>query len=111
EMMGGLPERSGRLSLRRTGRLVRDDYRVEKLLYESQPGMFVTANLYVPTTGRPPYPAVLHSTGHSVAAKNRAFYQTLSIGLVKHGFVVLTYDPAGQGERRIFYDPELEDSK
>ncbi len=111
EMMGGLPEKSGRLSLRRTGRLERDGYRVEKLLYESQPGMFVTANLYVPTTGRPPYPAVLHSTGHSVAAKNRAFYQTLSIGLVKHGFVVLTYDPAGQGERRIFYDPELEDSK
>lgn len=111
EMIGGLPEASGKLSLRRTGRLERDGYRVEKLVYESQPGMLVTANLYVPETGKAPYPAVLHSTGHSVSAKNRAFYQTLSIGLVKHGFVVLTYDPAGQGERRIFYDPDLQDSK
>ena len=59
--------------------------------------MWVTANLYVPQTGRPPYPAVLHSTGHSQSAKNRSFYRTLSIGLVKHGFVVLTYDPLGQG--------------
>ena len=34
-----------------------------------------------------------------------AGYQSLGLGLVKHGFVVLTYDPAGQGERGIFYDP------
>jgi hypothetical protein len=54
---------------------------------------------------------VLHPTGHSTAAKARAFYQTLSLGLVKQGFVVLTYDPLGQGERRLFYDRDLEDSK
>ncbi|HSO93319.1 MAG TPA: acetylxylan esterase, partial [Candidatus Dormibacteraeota bacterium] len=71
----------------------------------------MTANLYIPQTGKPPYPAVLHPTGHSVQGKARAFYQTLSIGLVKSGFVVLTYDPLGQGERRLFYDPSLEDSK
>ena len=46
-----------------------------------------------------------------MAAKARASYQTLSLGLVKNGFVVLTYDPLGQGERRIYYDAGLGDSK
>ncbi|MCX6624184.1 MAG: acetylxylan esterase, partial [Acidobacteria bacterium] len=110
-MIGGLPEPAPSLALRRTGSLDRDGYRVEKVIFEGQPGMFITANLYVPKTGKPPYPAVLHSVGHSPSAKNRAFYQTISIGLVQHGFVVLTYDPSGQGERRIFWDRELEDSK
>jgi dienelactone hydrolase len=109
-MIGGLPERTP-LHLRTTGTLDRDGYRVEKLVYESQPKFYVTANLYVPTAGAPPYPAVLQPTGHSASAKNRAFYQSLALGLVKQGFVVLTYDPLGQGERRIFYDPELEDSR
>jgi dienelactone hydrolase len=110
-MVGGLPSERTPLNVRVTGTLDRTDYKVEKLIFESQPGVYVTANLYVPKTGTPPYPAVLHSTGHSVAAKARAFYQTLSLGLVKKGFVVLTYDPLGQGERREFFDPALQDSK
>ena len=110
-LIGGLPEERQALHLKRTGRLDRGDYRVEKIVFESLPNFYVTANLYIPQRGKPPFPAVLHPTGHSVAAKNRAFYQTLSIGLVKHGFVVLTFDPIGQGERRIFYDRELETSK
>ena len=109
--LGGLPDRRSALHLRRTGTLDRGDYRVEKIIFESLPNMYVTANLYLPQTGRPPYPAVLHPTGHSVSAKNRAFYQTLSIGLAKQGFVTLTYDPIGQGERRVFYDTDLGDSK
>jgi dienelactone hydrolase len=110
-MIGGLPADRTPLNLRRMGRIDRGDYRVEKIIFESQPKFYVTANLYIPQTGKPPYPAVVHPTGHSVSAKARAFYQTLSLGLVKHGFVVLTYDPLGQGERRIFYDRDLEDSK
>lgn len=111
KMIGGLPEERPPLSVERTGRLDRGEYRVEKIIFQSQPGLYITANLYIPQTGQGPFPAVLHSIGHSLAAKNRAFYQTLSIGLVKHGFVVLAYDPVGQGERRIFYDKDLEDSK
>jgi hypothetical protein len=110
-MLGELPEHRTPLNLRRVGRLDRGDYRVEKIIFESLPKAYVTANLYIPQTGRPPYPAVLHPTGHSVSAKNRAFYQTLSIGLAKQGFVTLTYDPIGQGERRVFYDADLGDSK
>jgi cephalosporin-C deacetylase-like acetyl esterase len=111
KMLGGLPIERAPLNIRRMGTLDRASYRVEKIVFESLPGMYVTGNLYIPQTGQPPYPAVLQPTGHSTTAKNRAFYQTLAIGLAKQGFVVLTYDPLGQGERRVFYDAELEDSK
>jgi cephalosporin-C deacetylase-like acetyl esterase len=110
-MLGGLPQERTPLNLRRTRAIDRGDYRIEKLIYESLPKFYVTANLYVPQAGHSPYPAVLQPVGHSVQAKARAFYQTLALGLVKSGFVVLTYDPVGQGERRIFYDVDLEDSK
>jgi dienelactone hydrolase len=110
-MLGGLPAERSPLNVRVTGTLERDGYRVEKIVYESQPKLYVTAALYVPTTGKGPYPAVLQSIGHSPSAKARRFYQTLPIGLVKSGFVVLSYDPAGQGERKMFFDADLGDSK
>lgn len=110
-MLGGLPKGRSPLNVRKVGVIDHEDYRIEKIIYESLPGFYVTANLYVPEGGKPPYPAVLQPTGHSLAAKARAFYQNLGLGLVKNGFVVLTYDPVGQGERRIFYDPALGDSK
>ncbi len=110
-MMGELPGERSPLNVRRIGTIDRGDYRIEKIIYESLPQFYVTANLYVPQTGQPPYPAVLQPTGHSLSAKARAFYQNLGLGLVKNGFVVLTYDPTGQGERRIYYDPALGDSR
>lgn len=111
QMMGGLPGAKTPLNLRTTGTIERDDYRVDKIVFESQPRLYVTANLYVPRGGKPPYPAILHPTGHSVGAKTTSFYQGISLALVKSGFVVLVYDPIGQGERRIFYDSDLADSK
>jgi len=108
--IGSLPEERSPLHLRRLGTLERGDYRVEKIRYESLPNFYVTANLYVPQGGKPPYPAVLQPTGHSLAAKARTFYQDLCLGLVKQGYVVLVYDPLGQGERQVFYDARLEGS-
>jgi hypothetical protein len=110
-MMGGLPNERSPLNLRITGVIDHGDYRVEKIIYESLPKFYVTADLYVPQTGHSRYPAILQPTGHSLSAKARAFYQDISLGLVKSGFVVLTYDPVGQGERVIFYDSALEGSK
>src|SRR5436305_8450723 len=46
-LAGGLPERTP-LAVRTTGAFERARYRVEKLVYESRPGFFVTANLYLP---------------------------------------------------------------
>ena len=111
KMVGGLPTAKTPLNLQRTGAIERTDYQIQKIIFESSPRFFVTGDLYIPKQGKKPFPAVLQPTGHSTAAKARAFYQTLALGLVESGFVVLTYDPLGQGERRVFYDSALEDSK
>src|SRR5205814_4491721 len=50
-------------------------------------------------------PAVISPCGHSAVGKAAPAYQILHINLVRRGFVVLTYDPVGQGERSQFWDP------
>ncbi|MCP5119100.1 MAG: hypothetical protein GY953_50510, partial [bacterium] len=111
DFIGGLPSRHTPLNLRRTGTLERDGYRIEKIVYESLPNFYVTANLYIPTAGSGPYPAVLQPLGLSQTAKARGLYQSLSVGLASHGYVVLTYDPIGQGERTIFHDEQTKTSR
>jgi cephalosporin-C deacetylase-like acetyl esterase len=54
---------------------------------------------------------VLSPCGHSAEGKAAAAYQTLHINLVKRGYVVLTYDPVGQGERSQFWDADKEKSR
>jgi pimeloyl-ACP methyl ester carboxylesterase len=72
-------------------------------LYESQPRLFVSANLYVPE-GRGPFPAVLFQSGHSWEGKAYPSYQRCCQGLAQLGFVVLAFDPIGQGERINYLD-------
>lgn len=100
--LGGFPKRT-LLNAKVTGRMVVDDYRIEKLYFESQPGLHVTATLYLPQ-GKGPFPVVLHPTGHSASAKNRELYQQASIVIVKGGCAVFCYDPIGQGERKQLFD-------
>jgi dienelactone hydrolase len=97
-LIGGPLERTP-LNPRVTGSLERDAYRVEKILYESRPGLFVSANLYVPKRGSKPFPAALFQSGHAWEAKAYPSYQRCCQGLVQLGFVVLAFDPMGQGER------------
>ncbi len=104
ELIGGLPAERKPLNARVTGEFARQDYVVRKLIFESLPEFYVTANLYVPTTAKPPYPAVLSPCGHSRNGKDYDVYQHLYVGLVKRGYVVLTWDPLGQGERIQYWD-------
>jgi hypothetical protein len=97
-LAGTLPERSP-LNIRTVGAVERDRYRVEKLVYESRPGLFVTANLYLPRTGSTPHPGVLFQMGHSAPGKAYPLYQRCCQGLVQLGYEVLACDPIGQGER------------
>lgn len=100
--LGGFPKRTP-LNAKVTERMAVDDHRIEKLYFESQPGLHVTATLYLPK-GDGPFPAVLHPTGHSPSAKNRQLYQQACIVIVKGGCAVLCYDPIGQGERKQLFD-------
>jgi dienelactone hydrolase len=101
KIAGGAPERTP-LNARTVGSFERPEYRVEKVVYESRPGFHVPANLYVPLAGKPPYPGILFQLGHSANGKAYDSYQRCCQGLVKLGFLVLAFDPMGQGER-IYY--------
>jgi cephalosporin-C deacetylase-like acetyl esterase len=109
DAMGGFPEKTP-LNPRITGRLQRDGYRIELLVFESMPKFYVTANVYVPTGAPGPFPAIVGTAGHSVTGKAIGTYQQAWIGLVKRGFVVLAFDPPGQGERLEYFDPKLKRS-
>jgi dienelactone hydrolase len=97
-LAGGQPERTP-LNARKTGQFTRPGYTLEKLIYESRPGVFVSANLYIPTAGKPPYPGVLFQMGHSGQGKAYPSYQKCCQGLARLGYLVLAFDPMGQGER------------
>lgn len=96
-IFGPWPHRT-QLNVQVTGRLERRGYAIEKLIYESRPGYYVTANLYVPT-GKGPFPVVLQPCGHSPNGKAYGTYQTLCRSFARKGFMVLIYDPVSQGER------------
>ncbi len=96
-VLGPLPVRTP-LRAQVTGKLARDQYRIEKIIYESQPNHHVTANLYVPAS-KGKKPGVLLFCGHEQEAKATVSYQKTAILLAQHGFVVLVIDPISQGER------------
>jgi cephalosporin-C deacetylase-like acetyl esterase len=109
--VGGLPSERTPLNARTVATLDRDGYRIEKIVFESQPRFYVTANLYLPKTGRAPYPAVLFPLGHEAGAKAHVTWQYLLVTLAKRGYVCLAWDPVGQGERVQMFDPDLGESK
>ena len=97
-ILGQMPEKTP-LNAKVAGVIRCDGYRIEKVVYEARPHHRVTANLYVPTTGKGPFPAVAVPCGHTANGKASGAYQSVCILLAKNGFVVLIYDPICQGER------------
>ena len=96
-----LPDQKTPLNARVTGRLEREEYVVEKLLFESRPSFFVSANLYLPKGFSGPRPAILNVLGHNGAGKMSKEKQRRCIAQAKRGFVAMIIDGIGQGERRI----------
>lgn len=107
QSIGGLPERTP-LNPQVTGTIGRDGYRVEKVLFESQPKHFVSALLFLPDAQRfkPPYPGVLVPCGHAKNAKGHDDYQTVGALLALHGMAALVFDPIDQGERGQYLGPD-----
>ncbi len=95
--LGGFPERTP-LNPQIVGKEDRDGYRIEKVIFESQPRHYVTAILYLPDA-EPPYPGVLVPCGHSANGKARDLYQRAPILIALSGMAALCYDPIDQGER------------
>src|SRR5216117_641479 len=103
-ILGGLPDYKGPLNPRTTGRIQNESYTIEKVIFESLPGWFVTANLYRPNQpGR--YPGILLQSGHTQEGKPEP--QRLAANLALKGFVSLAFDPVGQGEREQTYNRDF----
>jgi len=103
-MMGGLPRVRTPLRARIVGNIPMNGFHIRKVIFESLPGIYVTALLYMPDdreAGKK-HPAILVPAGH--ATDGKVHYQGLCQRLVQRGYVVLTWDPVGQGERSQFWD-------
>ena len=109
EMVGGLPSERTPLHPRIAGTVQMDGFRIEKLIFASLPGFYVSALVYVPEDKNKKHPAILVPSGH--AANGKVHYQALCQRLVQRGYVVLCWDPVGQGERSQFWDAKAGKSR
>ena len=80
-------------------------------MFQSRPNFWVTGNLYVPATGTGPFPGIISPCGHYQLARMEPEYQFAYMNLVRAGFVVLAYDPVGQGERRQYWNPQTNETE
>jgi len=97
---GGFPETPCELQPRVLREFVRDGYRVEVLMFQTRPNIWMTANGYFPDKpGR--HPAILNVHGHWRGAKQDPVLQARCISAVRQGYVVLCVDAFGAGERGI----------
>jgi acetyl esterase/lipase len=87
-----------------TGRLEHADFTVEKLHFQSKPGLYVTGNLYLPKDLKTPAPAVLYLCGHArmmgegVSYGNKTGYQHWGSWFARNGYVCLLIDTVQLGE-------------
>lgn len=82
-----------------TGTIDGGDIIIEKVLYESLPGLYVTALLYRPKEIAGPLPAVLCLNGHWPEAKFTDHIQMRCQSLAKMGVIAFCQDVIGTGER------------
>ncbi|MBX9585286.1 MAG: alpha/beta hydrolase family protein [Gemmataceae bacterium] len=97
---GGFPAEKCPLDPQCHGELKRDGYRVEKITFQTRPGVLMTANAYVPAK-KGKLPAILMVHGHWKGAKQDPVVQARCIGAAKLGFFVLCVDAFGAGERGV----------
>src|SRR4051812_35321662 len=101
EMLGlwPLPEKTP-LKPTVTGRLERDGTIIEKLHFQSRPGLYVTANLYRPEKASGRLPAILYVCGHSGRGRdgNKTAFQDHGLWFARNGYVCLIVDTLQLGE-------------
>lgn len=107
ESIGGLPAFDTPLNPRIAGIVGGKGFKIEKIIFESRPGAFVTANLYIPDGLTAPSGAVQFLCGHHIMAKHQPEYQRVCQFLARAGLIVLAQDPIGQGERHSYWDKNV----
>src|SRR5437867_7587164 len=78
------------LHVRITGTLERPNYRIEKVVFQSLPGLYVTGNFYVPRHASGPHPTILYLCGHAPGpAGAKANYQDRAAWFPSNGYCCL----------------------
>jgi len=88
------------LALKSKGTMRRDGYRIEKITFESYPGMAISAVVYVPDGISGQVPGIISISGHTNTSKAADYVQQRNVNLALRGCVVLCYDYGGYGERK-----------
>lgn len=99
ESLGPFPDVPERLRIERSGDRTGDGYRLEKLVFESRPGLWVTAHLYGPVEPAASMPGILICHSHH-APKEHGELQDMGMSWARQGCFVLIPDLLGHGERR-----------
>jgi hypothetical protein len=86
------------LEMKESGSKTMDGYTVKNIYFQTLPGVYATANLYIPE-GQGPFPAVVSMHGHWREGKMAESVQSLGHSLAKNGYVSLVIDAFGSGER------------
>lgn len=87
-----------------TGQVEHEEFTVDKLHFQSSPGLYVTGNFYRPKNASGPLPTVLYVCGHSVNKKdgisygNKVGYQHHGAWYARQGYACLTIDTLQLGE-------------
>jgi dienelactone hydrolase len=83
-----------------TGKIEFPNFTVEKLHYQSKPGLYVTASLYSPVPNQGRHPAILYQVGHYNAKRDghKSAVQDHGIWFATHGYVCLINDTIELGE-------------
>ncbi len=101
ESIGGLEIEKTPLNAKTVTMIPCAGYRIEKVIFESSPGVYVTSLLFLPDAAKynPPYHGILLACGHSYSGKGMDGYQRGAVLGAEAGFAVLIVDPVAQGER------------
>lgn len=106
--LGGIPyDKNIPLNAKTIGVIEEDGLKIEKIIFESRPKVYVTANLYIPEKRKNPCGAVLFQLGHAENGKSCGQYQRVARSIASCGLIVLVMDPVGQGERFSYYEKSI----
>ena len=106
DVMGPLPQR-GDLHAQITGRVQGKGFYVEKVIFQSEPGRYVTAHLYLPDSHQQPLPACIEMCGHGATGKGNG--SGLAARMALMGIATMVVDPIAQGVRLQLIDDNGKD--
>ncbi len=93
-----MPERTP-LQAQVTGRIETSTYRIEKIVFQSSPQLYVTGNFYIPNADAKPLPTILYVCGHSPHPLGAKYhYQDRAQWFAENGYACLIIDTLEFGE-------------